>query len=637
VTTASSIPENQANVTIATIDAVDPDIGDTLNIFVQPGYTAMNNGNGTFDIISDNPIDYESLPFEVNFALYDNSLAFTFGSINITSAHVINSNDAPVINGISTGAVSTVRTFPYDNFNSIPENQSNVVIATIDAVDPDTGDTIDVSQFVVPAGYTVVDNGNGTFNVISDNPIDYESLPLVVGFSIDDGNGGIASGSINLTNAYVIDSNDAPVINSVTTASSIPENQANVTIATIDAVDPDTGDTIDISQFVVPAGYTVVDNGNGTFDIISDNPVDYESLPLTVNFSIDDGNGGVTPGVVNVTTADVVDSNDAPVINSVTTASSIPENQANVTIATIDAVDPDTGDTIDISQFVVPAGYTVVDNGNGTFDIISVNMIGIADIPLEVVFSIDDGKGGVSVGKIILDEQHIKRAPPVLIETNAKSEVSSSGLEVKNEQQIILTKINAKDTAGNITTPAYSYEKLLTQIVHSGSSEAYIIPTLVDLIISSESESRRAIIKSIIYDYNLSEDTLNSIREGLIDKGHEESIRTYGVILNEFKNSVDNTAQEAGVLPNTEKEIEKEGDIKEQEVVVDKIKELSLLTKIKNLFLFGEKINTSDQEVYSEVDQRYKIEVAKAKLLSMANKDKDIAVSESNSDKFKKV
>ncbi|WP_431027700.1 S-layer homology domain-containing protein [Lysinibacillus sp. LZ02] len=246
---ASSVAENQPmHTVVGTLNATDPDAGDTFTYSLVSG--TGDTDNGSFNI-SGNELrtnalfDYEAKnSYSVRIKVTDsanNSYEKSF-TINIT-----NVNEAPI--NLTLGS------------SSVEENNpANTVVGTLSATDPDAGDTFTYS-LVSGSG----DTDNGSFN-ISGNELrtnalfDYEaknSYSVRIKVTDSANNSYEKSFTINITNV-----NEAP-INLTLGSSSVEENKpANTVVGTLSATDPDAGDTFTYS-LVSGSG----DTDNGSFNI----------------------------------------------------------------------------------------------------------------------------------------------------------------------------------------------------------------------------------------------------------------------------------------------------------------------------------------------------------------------------------
>ena len=169
------------------------------------------------------------------------------------------------------------------------------------------GDALSASILAQPAHGVVTLNPNGSFTY-SPNP-DYNGPDSFV-YGVSDGNGGTATGTVNLTVNPV---NDPPVVDAGddTGESSYDIAEGGVLVVAAPGVlanvsDAD-GDTLVPTVLVGPTHGVVTLNLNGSFTYVP-NPGYSGSDSFT--YQVDDGNGGVATGTITVQVNAV---NDAPV------------------------------------------------------------------------------------------------------------------------------------------------------------------------------------------------------------------------------------------------------------------------------------------------------------------------------------
>ncbi|HET9460867.1 MAG TPA: cadherin domain-containing protein, partial [Gaiellaceae bacterium] len=346
-TATASPAENQAVVT--DVDAVDPDVGNTLTYAISGGLDAqlfaINSSNGVLTFLT--APNYEAPADAGANNVYDVTVSVTDGQGGSDSqaiaATVQNVNEfVPVITSNGGGASAAM---------SGPEGQT--AVTDVNATDGD-GETLtyslaggaDIGDFTIDPSSGVL-----TFTV----PPDFEAPADTNTDNFYEVTVAASDGSFSDTQALtvqvtdVVEGNNPPVITSdgggATAAKSVEENQTAVT--DVDATDPDVGDTLMYS--IVPGGdggafaiapssgvltFVVPPNFESPTDLGGNNVYD-------VTVSVSDGNGGSDTQAIAVTVTNVNES--PPVIGSngggATASVSVPENQTAVT--DVDATDGD--------------------------------------------------------------------------------------------------------------------------------------------------------------------------------------------------------------------------------------------------------------------------------------------------------
>ncbi len=369
----------------------DTDIdNDTLTIA-----SATNGTNGTADVA----VDGLSILYMPN-AGYNGSDSFTYtisdgngGSATATiSVTVTPVNDAPVAN----------------NDTATTDEDTAVTITPL-ANDTDVeGDTLTIAS--------ATNGANGTVSVAVDNlsvtytpAANYEGADSFT-YTVSDGNGGSATGSVSVTVNAV---NDAPVANDDTATTD--EDVAAVITTLANDTDVD-GHTLTI---------TAATNGtNGTVSVA----VDGVSVTYTPNaeysgadsftYTISDGNGGSDTANVSVTVSPV---NDPPVAvaDSATATEDTPETILAATLLANDT-DPE-NDTLTLSSVASPVNGTAALDVNG--DVLftpDANFAGSANFD----YTADDGNGGTNSATVTIDVAAVNDAPTAANDTATVDEDS---------------------------------------------------------------------------------------------------------------------------------------------------------------------------------------------------------------------
>ena len=361
-------PEDTALIIDPLINANDID-GDTLSV------TNLSSSSGTVTLNPDGSLNFEP---EENFT----------GPVTITYS-VDDGNGGSV-------AVSII-------VNVTPLNDAPVANDDVATTDEDTAVTINVL-----ANDTDVENDNLTVTSAStsDGTVSVGPLgnlqftpnadfngPATITYAISDGNGGSDTATVTVNVTPVNDSPTAPGQNLTT-----PEDTALIIDPLLNANDID-GDTLTVTDLTTSSG-TVSLNADGTVNF---EPEPDFTGPVTINYNVDDGNGGVVPVVITI---DVTPVNDAPVANP--DAGTTPEDTPVTINAIANDTDPD-GDPLQITNAVVNDGVaTVLASGEIVFEP-NANFNGIATI----TYTLTDGTGLVDTGSILVQVTSVNDIPVV--------------------------------------------------------------------------------------------------------------------------------------------------------------------------------------------------------------------------------
>ncbi|WPQ61162.1 Ig-like domain-containing protein [Chitinophaga sancti] len=358
ITTPEDMPYN------GSVTGSDAD-GDALtyNKATDPAHgTATVNADGTYTYTP--TADYngpDSFTIEIN----DGNGGIATVTINITVTAV---NDAP------TGADQTITTPEDTQYNG------SVVGSDVD------GDALTYSKATDPAHGTATVNAAGTYTY---TPAANYNGPDSFTIEINDGNGGTATVTINITVTAV---NDAPTgtDQNITTPEDTPYN------GSVTGSDAD-GDALTYNKATDPAHGTATVNADGTYTYTP--TADYNG-PDSFTIEINDGNGGIATVTINITVTAV---NDAPT-GADQTITTPEDTQYNGSVVGSD-VD---GDALTYSKATDPAHGTATVNAAGTYTYIpAANYNG----PDSFTIEINDGNGGTATVTINITVTAVNDAP----------------------------------------------------------------------------------------------------------------------------------------------------------------------------------------------------------------------------------
>lgn len=344
----TTVDENVlANAAIATLSAVDPDVGDTFSFSLVPD----SFDNAAFTVVG-NQLQINSPPDFETKASYTILLRVTDGGGNTFDKQF--TIDVNNLFDIAPTGLSL-------NGNTVTENATaGTGIGTVSATDPEVGDVL---------SYSLVPNfgDNRFFTLVDGNLAIAESPNFEVRSSYnirvqvaDRGNNtDVEDFTITVSNLF-----DERPTDITLDATTIAENAgANALVATIQGRDPETGDTLTFS--LTPAF-----GDNGAFRIvgnqllINDSP-DFEgqsSYRISVR-ATDRGTNFYDEEFTITVSNNPFDRRPTSLSLSATT---VTENVgANFSVATITGVDPDPGDTL---TYTLVDGVGSGDNGAFTVD-----------------------------------------------------------------------------------------------------------------------------------------------------------------------------------------------------------------------------------------------------------------------------
>ncbi|MEV3901308.1 Ig-like domain-containing protein [Mycobacterium sp. NPDC050551] len=311
---------------------------------------------GTLTVNSDGTITYQSNGAEVTADSFEYTVDDTLGATSNAAAVTITitpTNDAPVAD---------------DETASVDENGSTVI-------DILTGDS-DVDGTIDPSSVLIVQPANGTATLNADGTVTYLSNGADVPtdsftYTVKDNLG--TSSNVATVTITITPANDDPTAKPDDI--SVGEDSTGYTINPADLLANDTdadnpNSDLTITSLVGNAGGgTITTNGSGGWTYTP--PASAQSLAVnetsteTVTYTVSDGAGGTAQGTVKIT---IVGANDAPTADAL--VGFLREDQE---VPLTDEVllsftnDPDTSDTLVITNISDPANGTVIDHGDGTY------------------------------------------------------------------------------------------------------------------------------------------------------------------------------------------------------------------------------------------------------------------------------
>ena len=370
-----------------TTTIVDDDNAPSVDVPVRT--QATNDNDSVYLDLSGNfsDADGDTLTFTATGLPPGLTLDLTSGIISGTVDHSASQGGPfsdgiyPITLTISDGTNDTVVNFDYEVSNPVPVTTDDTAVTieeipvTLDVLtndfDPD-GDTLVVISTSVPA--------NGMVVVNPDNTLTYTPFVGFIGtelihYTIDDGDGGTASGSVEIS---VIPANNPPI---AADDSYAPAEDANIVgnVLTDDTgsgpdTDPDghpivlteiNGDPLLVGQTItLPGGATLRVNSDGSFSFNTNGAYDDlaqgETAVETFTYTIADPEGATDSGRTVITIHGL---NEAPIA----TGENV-ETPMNTPI-TVDVLDNDTdsnGDPLAVVLLGQPANGSAIVNPDGT-------------------------------------------------------------------------------------------------------------------------------------------------------------------------------------------------------------------------------------------------------------------------------
>ena len=327
----------------------------------------------------------------------------------------------------------------------------------VTAVDGDAGQ---VGQAIeLDDGVTIIVNADGSYTVDATDA-DYlsvgETLEHTVEYSVDDGNGGSDTATINVTVNGV---NDDPTALNDTNATD--EDTAVTGNVLINDSDIDRLDSIEVSAvngdsaavgqtIILDSGASLTLNADGSYSYDPSGAFDElsvgENETDSFTYEISDGNGGFDTATVEITIEGANDNPEAGNDDIVTDEDAIAHGNVLDNDSDIDRLDTLTvsavnGDAAQVGQTIELAdGITVVVNADGSYslDAEDADYLSAGEVYTDTLsYTVDDGNGGTDTATINVTVNGVNDDPTAMNDVNATDEDTTvTGNVLDNDSDI---------------------------------------------------------------------------------------------------------------------------------------------------------------------------------------------------------
>ncbi|HYE32086.1 MAG TPA: tandem-95 repeat protein, partial [Methylomirabilota bacterium] len=359
---------------------------------LTPGATVTTNGAGK--VILKGPKDHVGL-VQFEYDVEDNEGGLSTGTIDLTTSAV---NDAPL---------AEIDLVSGDEDADIEIEVESLLANDGPGADNETGQTLKLKGVrPLTAGATVSTNGAG--KLVLKGPKDFVGV-VQFEYDVEDNEGGLSTGTIDLTTAAV---NDAPLAE-IDLVNGDEDADIEIEVETLLAndgpgADNETGQTLKLKGVrALTPGATVSTNGAGK--LVLKGPKDFVGV-VQFEYDVEDNEGGLSTGTIDLTTSAV---NDAPLAES-DLVSGDEDADIEIEVETLLAndgpgADNETGQTLKLKGVrALTAGATVSTNGAGKLVLKGPkDFVGV----VQFEYDVEDNEGGLSTGTIDLTTAAVNDAP----------------------------------------------------------------------------------------------------------------------------------------------------------------------------------------------------------------------------------
>lgn len=414
-----NVAENSATGTfVGDVDPADSATTYTITAGNGSGAFAINPANGNITVLDGTQLDYETIPQFILTVQATNA----DGSDTVTiTINMINVNDAPEIT-------------PNQSFSVAENSPSGASVGTVQATDPDPGNTLTYSIIAGNTGNAfMINSSTGEIQVQTSSVLNFEAGPTTYDLIISVTDGGLSD--TDVVTIDVTDANDPPVAGDDGPYAATEDTSLNVGAANgvLNGDADEDGDGIMAVLDTQPANGFVTLNPDGSFTYVPDPGFDgTDTFTYHANDGTDDSNTATV-------TIEVSGTNDAPTANDDTFGPVDEDSVLNESALGVLDNDSDPENdplTVSSSDSTSAQGAAVSVNADGSFSYDPTGVAALQALPQSgsamdtFAYTANDGNLDSIAATVTITVTGVNDVPTVSDDTFSVAEDAANGTSV---------------------------------------------------------------------------------------------------------------------------------------------------------------------------------------------------------------
>jgi VCBS repeat-containing protein len=342
---ASEVAEHATGGTVVgTVSASDPDAGDQLT------YSLTNDAGGRFAVDPNTGV----ITVAPGAALDHESAAQHSIDVEVTDAGGLKATRSFAIGVTDVNEAPTA--VDLDGSEVAEDATEGMVVGTVSASDPDTGDALTYALTDDADGRFTIDPDTGVITVADGAALDHDAAPQhSIEVTVTD------AGGLSTTRTFTIDVinvNGAPSIAGLSAAAVVEGAPGGTVVGTVSATDPNPDDELTFALSDDADGRFTIDPDTGVITVAEGASLDHEGAGQhDIEVEVTDAEGLSVTRTFRVAVSNV---NEAPSIAGLAAGEIAEDASEGTVVGTVGANDPDAGDALT---------YALSDDADGRFAI----------------------------------------------------------------------------------------------------------------------------------------------------------------------------------------------------------------------------------------------------------------------------